>query len=67
MNLKSRLAGIIATTALLGMDMPTPNYRNRNHITKGGHVAWNTEKNAKTKKRRSKERRAKTARKINWN
>lgn len=32
-----------------------------------GHTSWNNNHNAKTRTSRAKERRAKTARKINWN
>ena len=68
---KSRLMAMLAMTAMLDMPLipalgDSPRYT-RNKVKQDGHSGWGNQHDAKTKKSRAKEKRAKLARKINWN
>lgn len=66
MNKKARLMGALLGASMLGMDLQ-PIERQPRKTVKDGHTVCNTQKDANVKKWRAKERRAKKARKLNWN
>jgi hypothetical protein len=63
---KANILGILASTAMLGMPTRLPESRRRNYPLQGNQ-GWGHYHEPKVKKWRAKERRAKQARKINWN
>ena len=67
-NRKSAIRALLGATALMSMGIPmgTPTPRRQSSSKLDGHTPWNTIKDAKVRKSRAKERRAKQARKLNW-